>query len=142
MQKVLATAGSIGLLLIAIAHTVGHFGPLPTDEPFERAWASMGEARLALGFGWRPSLVEVWQSQSLTMIVLVALLAVMNLVLLRLGLTTAQLRPVLLLTAGAAAGLAAVNLWYRVGMPAAFFSVVAALFLVAVFLPGAAGRPT
>ncbi|MBL8987416.1 MAG: hypothetical protein JNJ80_14185 [Gemmatimonadetes bacterium] len=131
MQRKAALAGSIGLLLVALAHAVGHFAPAPTDPAFQTAWRAMAEVSLSLGFGWLPSLVDVWNSQSLTMLVLVAALGLINLRVARAGAGAELARTVFAVTALATGALAAVNVVSRVGMPAASFAVVAGLFAVA-----------
>ncbi len=131
MQRRFVMAGSVGLLLIAAAHAAGHFGPRPTDAAFQSAWRAMEGVTLSLGFGWRPSLVDVWQSQSLTMLVLVAALGAINLMAARAAAGTPLVRPIVVTSALAAGALSLANATHRVGLPAASFAVVAVLLTVA-----------
>lgn len=131
MPRKTALAGSIGLLLVATLHGIGHFGAPPADPAFRAAWSAMAGSHLSLGFGWQPSLVDVWNSQSLTMLVLVAALGLINFAIARSPRATEGGRLVVTVTAIACAVLALVNAGYRVGLPAAFFVIAAVLFGVA-----------
>ena len=77
----LFTTASILTLLTAIAHSIGHFAPPPTDEPTQKVLAAMGEYYVPLGLGMSPSMFQIQQALSLTMGITFAAFGVLGLVL-------------------------------------------------------------
>ncbi|MBI1848894.1 MAG: hypothetical protein HYR85_00980 [Planctomycetes bacterium] len=77
----LFTTASILTVLTAIAHSLGHFAPPPTDEPTLKVLAAMGEYHVPLGFGMSPSMFQIQQALSLTMGITFAAFGILGLVL-------------------------------------------------------------
>jgi len=79
----LFSAASVGLLVVAGLHTLGHFSP-PPDSPGARALMTMMQGyRFPLGLGMEPSAYDITRSLSLTMSLTLFWLAVQNLVVAR-----------------------------------------------------------
>jgi hypothetical protein len=128
----LARAGSIGLLVVAGMHTLGHFSPPPTEGELARLAEAMRRARLDL-FGMQPSVQDVVSSLSLTMTVTLAALGA-------LGLVAAgdadpagrTLRRVLAVEVAAVGALVVLFGYYRIAPPLVTLAVVELLFLAAL----------
>ncbi len=76
----LFSAASLGLIVVAVLHTVGSFAPPPPDPALERLSAELRAYRFPLGLGMAPSLHDIQQSLALTMGVTLLWLGVGNLV--------------------------------------------------------------
>jgi hypothetical protein len=128
----LFAAGSIALLLVATAHTLGHFAGGPDDPAFAAVENAMRGYSVDLGLGMRPTMRDIHLSLALTMSVFLVFLGIQNLATLALAPEAKRLLRVLalinFLCAGALVVLYAV---YRVPPPLISFVVVGILFLLA-----------
>lgn len=128
----LFVGASIGLLLVAAAHTAGHFaGGDPTAE-VAAAEAAMEEARLDVGMGMAPSVLDVFLSLSLTMSMLLVALAGANLAAVVASSCPSELiRPLASVSALACLVLAALYARYQVAPPLVTFAALTPVFVVA-----------
>lgn len=124
------------LILVALAHTAGHFSPPPVDDPaFDAMDRAMKGYVIPMG-SMSPSFFDVVQSLSLTMSVTLLLLGA-------LGLATAAaadagdalVRRLALVYLVGTAALVAVFALYRIPPPLYTLTAVAATFLLAVVVP-------
>lgn len=74
----LFSGASIGLIVVAILHTLGNFAKRPPDPAQDALEQAMRSYRFALGF-WKPSADDILRSLSLTMSVLLLCLGAANL---------------------------------------------------------------
>ena len=123
-------AGTALLALAAAAHTFGQFTP---DEPeIAAGLAAMRTARLPMGMGMVPSLMDIFRDLAFTMTVTFVALAAMNAVILWHRDTTAPLlKAVTALNLGWLAAFIAVCWFYRVPPPLISGLVIWPFFLVA-----------
>ena len=127
------------LILVALAHTAGHFSPPPVDDPaFDAMDRAMKGYVIPMG-SMSPSFFDVVQSLSLTMTVTLLLLGA-------LGLATAGaadagdagdalIRRLALVYLVGTAALVAVFALYRIPPPLFTLAAVAVTFLLAVVVP-------
>src|SRR5262245_55617050 len=122
--------GTILVLLTAVAHTLGQFGPQP--PVFDEAEAAMRAARLDMGLGMMPSLLDILSDLSFSMSITYAALGALNLLFGWSRDVSPGLRRkaalVNLLWVGAAAGL---SYYYRIPPPMICALVTWPLFLMA-----------
>lgn len=88
-RRLLATAGVL-LILTALAHTAGQFGP-PSGSAELQLVAEMERFRIPLGLGMSPSMLGIYQALAFTMSVTFLALGAINLVLAGSPDTTARL---------------------------------------------------
>ncbi|MEW6336182.1 MAG: hypothetical protein AB1625_02160 [Acidobacteriota bacterium] len=128
----LFVGASIGLLLVAAAHTAGHFSGGSSGAEVAAAEAAMRQARLDAGLGMAPTVLDVFLSLSLTMSVLLVALAAANLAAIGASSRPDELvRPLAVVSAAACLALAALYLRYRVAPPLLSFAVLTPLFAAA-----------
>jgi hypothetical protein len=133
----LFAAGSIGIVLVALLHTLGHFAPPPKDDAaLEGVMAAMRNYQFDLGLNMKPNMMDIFESLSLTMSVTVIFLGVQNLAALasagdNLKLVR-RLNWLSLIGIGALVVLYAV---YRVLPPLFSFAVVEIILIFALLLP-------
>jgi len=133
----LFAAGSIGLIITSILHTIGHFAPPPVNDPALAAVdGAMRAFRFDLGFGMHPSIMDVFESLSLTMSITVLFLGIYNLTTLSLAGNNPRLvRRLTLLNVLGVGALVALYAFYRIPPPLICFAIVEILFLLALILP-------
>lgn len=68
-RRLLASA-AVGLLLVAAAHTAGHYAPVPPNSPAETITEEMAAIRIPMGMGMTPSVLDIFNGFSLSMSVL------------------------------------------------------------------------
>lgn len=130
---------SVGLLLVAAAHTLGHLQPPPQDGPQAELIAAMDALRLdGLGLGWRPSVHEVFDSLSLTMTIALIWLGALGLVVAKLDRAACLLRPFALLAAAGNGALVVLFWQQRIAPPFVTLAVVELFFVLAAWRPGRA----
>lgn len=128
----LFVGASIGLLLIAAAHTAGHFKEGESTADVAAAEAAMRAGRLDVGMGMRPSVLDVFQSVLLTMSLPLVALAAANLVAVAASSRPDELiMPLASVSALVCLALAALYARYRVTPPLLTFAVLTPLFAAA-----------
>lgn len=129
----LCAAGCAGLIVVAAAHTSGHFSPLPPGSELAAVRAAMASARLPLGLGMEPSMLDIASSLSLTMAILLLALGTTGLVLLRAA-GDHPLVPRRIAQCGAlfVGALVALFAYHRVPPPLVTLAAVELLFLLAL----------
>lgn len=79
----LCASGCVALLIVAGLHFLGQFSTPPPGSELAVARAFMANARVPMGLGMAPSVLDITSSISLTMSILLLALGVTGLVLLR-----------------------------------------------------------
>lgn len=77
-RRLFSTAAVL-IILTAVAHTAGQFGPSSGREE-DQVTTAMHIFRISLGFGMRPSLLEIHKSLSFTMTITFLTLGILNLI--------------------------------------------------------------
>lgn len=79
-NRLFATA-SILMIVVAMLHTIGHFAPAPADDTaLHTVMAAMRGYQLDMGLGMKPSMMDIFESLSLTMAITVVFFGIQNLV--------------------------------------------------------------
>lgn len=133
----LFAAGSIGLIITSIFHTIGHFAPPPINDPaLTTAKEAMRAFRFDFGLGMQPSIMEIFDSLGLTMSITVFFLGIYNLTTLSLAGNNSKLvRRLILLNVLGAGALVALYAFYRIPPPLISFAAVEVLFILALIVP-------
>jgi hypothetical protein len=132
----LFSIASICLILTAVAHTLGHFQPLPQDAATTNLVTTMQSYKIDLGIGMQPSALDIQNSLSLLMSVALVLLGLQNLAVARLdGKEGRIVRVFTFLNLAGIGVLVAVFWFYRIPPPLLTLAVVELLFLLAVLMP-------
>ena len=132
----LFAAGSIGLILIALLHGIGNFTPPPADPGLNAVVEAMRGYHIDLGFGMRPSFMDIHMTLSMTMSILLLGLGVQNLVTLSVAGEVAKLiRAVCVGNAIFVGAVVVVCAVYRITPPLLTLGVVEVFFLLALMLP-------
>ncbi len=127
----LFSAASIGLILIAVLHTIGHFAPPPDDLIMTALLTAMKSYRFDLGLA-SPSMLEIFESLSLSVSLMLAWAGLTNLLIAHnAGLRDALMRRVCALNVLGIAALVALFGVYRVPPPAITLAIVDILFVIA-----------
>ncbi len=130
----LFAAGAIAILLTAILHTLGHFSDPPADPALIAVLHAMNGYRLEMGMA-RPTIMEIHDSLSLTMTILLLVLGSLDLVVLGLAPdATRLLRALKVVNLLGAAGLAVLFMVYPIPPPMFCFATVSLLFLLSLIL--------
>ncbi|NUO81444.1 hypothetical protein HUU05_15310 [candidate division KSB1 bacterium] len=128
----LFAAGAIGILLTAILHTLGHFSSPPDEPALLAVLNAMSGYRLDMGMA-RPTIMEIHDSLSLTMTILLLVVGSLDLVVLGLAPDATRLLHALkIVNLLGIAGLVAVFVLYPIPPPMLCFAVVALLFLLSL----------
>jgi hypothetical protein len=129
----LFASGSIGLIIVAVLHTFGHFAPPPNnDAALEAVVAAMRDYQFDLGIGMKPSTLNILESLSLTMTITVLFLGIQNLLTLAIAGDHCRLvRRLTLLSIICTGALVALYTFYRVPPPLISFAVVEVIFILA-----------
>ncbi len=109
-------AGSIMLLVIGLAHTFAHFGPLwprKDDPALTGVYQAMRDYRFELGPGPKPSVMDFFRGLSLTMSLLLFALGSQNLLVLAAGGGPALLQKLALTSAAVLLAMVILFLVYR-----------------------------
>ena len=129
------SAASLALIVVAALHTLGHFAP-NTNPTLQRVEAEMDWFRLPLGMGMNPSILDIFNSLSLTITVTLVALGLQGLVVAASRDATARLiRALTLVDLAAVGALVALYAFYRVPPPLVTLGVVEALFVLSLVLP-------
>jgi len=129
----LFSIASVGLIVIAIMHTIGHFQPPPGDLVTATLYAAMRSYEVDAGIG-NPSMMNVLESLSLGTGVMLVWAGLFNLAIARyVAVGDRLIRTVCTLNVIATWTLVAGYLYYEVPPPAISLAIVATLFTVARF---------
>jgi len=131
----LFTAASLGLIVVALMHSLGHFSPEPDDLGFKAVRGAMRSYHLGLGLGMQPSLHDVFSSLSLTMSVTLLLLGVLNLLVARSDEGGRMVRAAAAASVIGVGVLVGIFLYYRIPPPLIALGIVEALFVLSLALP-------
>ncbi len=127
----LFTSATIGLLLVMVVHTIGHFAPPPADMVTSGVLKAMEAYRIDMGIA-KPSMFDALEALSLTMSFMLAWLVAVNLVLAKhLEPGSPVLRAACTVNMVAIAALLAMYIAYRIPPPAISFAIVGAMYGVA-----------
>lgn len=141
MRRRLLWVGAIGFVLIAIAHTVGHFQPAPSEPGYLAVDGAMTGYRLAMGLGMEPSLMAIYQSFSLSLVILLLMLAGNTIAALRSGRGDRGLRAVAIVNGAGSAALLALNWHHQIPPPLVSFAITTVVFLMAAAVPATGASP-
>jgi hypothetical protein len=132
----LLAAGSILIIVVAMLHTIGHFAPAPADDTALHAvTAAMRGYQLDMGMGMKPSMMDIYESFSLTMTITVLFLGIQNLVTLTAAGDNSKLvRRITVLSMLWVGGLIILNAIYRVPPPLFSFIVVEIVLVLSLLL--------
>ena len=128
----LFSAASIGLIVVALLHSIGSFAPGPVPPELERVVSEMRASRLPLGFGMQPSMFDIQQSLALTMSVTLLWLGAQNLTSARHDPTGSLVRRLNVISALGVGALIAIYAFYRVPPPLITLAIVEVLFVLAL----------
>lgn len=129
----LFAAGAIGLFVIALLHSLGHFSPPPEDAALMAVLQAMSAYQLDMGLA-RPSLMAIYNSFSLGMTLFLLILGSMDLVVLRFAHEAeGLLRAMKLVNLIGVSALVALFGYYRIPPPLITFAIVDVLFLLSFF---------
>jgi hypothetical protein len=123
-------AGAIGLVVVAVLHSVGHFGPRPTDPEGIALDAAMESYRTPI-MGMNPSMTDITKSLSLTMTVLLLLAGALGIVASRAA-DPALLRRFAILYVAGVSALVALFTVYHLPPPLVSLAVVDIFFLTSI----------
>ena len=130
----LFASGVIGLFVIALLHSFGHFSPPPDDPALAAVLQAMSASQLDMGLA-RPSLMAIYNSLSLGMTLFLLFLGGIDLVVLRFGRENARLmRAMKLANFVGVAALTALFAYYLVPPPLITFAIVGLLFLLSTLV--------
>ncbi len=132
----LFSVASICLILVAIAHTLGHFQPQPQDAAAINLTATMQSYKLNLGLGMSPSMLDITRSLSLLMSVTLIFLGLQNLLVAKLDESGKLIRPLTILNIIEVGALVAIFWFYRIPPPLFTLAIVEILFILAILIPG------
>jgi len=129
----LFSIASIGLILVALLHAITLFSPLSDDLVMSALLTAMQAYRFDLGLG-NPSMMDIYQSMSLTMAIVLAWVGLVNLLIARYtGLRDKLMRRVCTLNVVGVGGLVVLFSIYQLPAPAIGLGIVEILFFVARF---------
>ncbi|HQR38440.1 MAG TPA: hypothetical protein PLF26_08555 [Blastocatellia bacterium] len=135
----LFTAGSIGLLVVAALHTVGHFAPDEPNAALEAVEQGMRSYTIDMGLGMKPNLLGILRALSLTMSIMLLGLGLQNLVVAASSSTTPVLvRRMAIVSAVVTSGLVALYAYYQIPPPCVTIAIVDAMFIGAIVTSGRA----
>jgi hypothetical protein len=130
-------AGAIGLLVVAVLHTFGHFGGGPKEPARVQLEQAMDAYRFDI-FGMHPSASDITQSLSLTMTIALLFIGVLDLVAAAaLSGHARALRRLAWVNAAGVGALVALFGYYRIPPPMATLAVVCVFFVIAALRPAA-----
>ena len=128
-------AGAIGLMVVAVLHTVGHFGGPPPDAGAIALQSAMDAYHFDI-FGMHPSAGDITKSLSLTMSIFLLFVGVLDLVAAAsLSHDARALRRLAWVNVVGVGALAFLFACYRIPPPCVTLAVVCGLFLVCVLRP-------
>jgi hypothetical protein len=128
-------AGAIGLIVVAVLHTFGHFGGGPKDAARVELEATMDAYRFDI-FGMHPSASDITESLSLTMSIFLLFVGVLDLI--AVGSLADQPRTVRRLAWVNVVGTGALAILfacYHIPPPSVTLAVVCVLFLASAARP-------
>ncbi len=129
----LYSAASIGLILVAVLHAIGHFSAPSDDLVMSALLTAMQAYRFDLGLG-NPSMMDIHDSLSLTMALVLAWVGLSNLLIARYtGLRDKLMRRVCTLNVFGVGALVALFSVYQLPAPAIGLGIVEILFVIARF---------
>ncbi|HXV13816.1 MAG TPA: hypothetical protein VEC56_06385 [Candidatus Krumholzibacteria bacterium] len=130
-------AGAIGLLVVAVLHTFGHFGGGPKDPARIQIEEAMNAYRFDI-MGMHPSASDITNSLSLMMTIMLVFAGVLDLIVVgALSGNGRVLRRLAWVNAVGVGALAALFAYYRIPPPMATLAVVCLFFVVAALRPAA-----
>ena len=135
----LFSAGSIGLVVVAGLHTMGHFSSPQRDPVLDALELGMRSYSIDMGMGMRPTLYGVVQSLSLTMSVVLLGLGAQNLLVASSsGATRSLILRLSIASAIVTSGLTALYAYYQIPPPFITLGIVALLFIGSIVTAGRA----
>lgn len=128
-------AGAIGLLVVAVLHTFGHFGGGPKEPARIQLEEAMDAYRFDI-FGMHPSAGDITKSLSLTMTIALLFIGALDLVAASsLAGNARALRRLAWVNAVGVGALVALFAYYRIPPPMVTLALVCVLFVVAALRP-------
>lgn len=125
------SAASIGLLFVALAHTLGNWSTTPNNDAEAAVIRAMSGYTLAMGAGMAPSFWDIFRGLTFTMSIAMVLSGVQNLLAAKYG--SDQLIRALAIVNIVCVGALTVLYWvYRVPPPLFTFAVVTVLFVISL----------
>jgi hypothetical protein len=135
----LFTAGTFALLVVAGLHTLGHFSTRAPDPMGGSVLEQMRQYRVDVGLGQQPSLMDIQQSLSLTMTILLVGVGLINLSMVALaGDVRGVLRRLTMLNLLIVGSLVILYGWYRITPPFVTLFAVELLFVASLLVQRAA----
>ena len=129
----LFSVASLGLILVAVLHAISHFSSPPDDLVMSALLTAMQAYRFELGLG-SPSMLDIFESLSLTMAIMLAWAGLLNLLIARYtGLRDKLMRRVCTLNLLGVAALMVLFGIYQLASLAIALGVVEILFFIARF---------
>ena len=129
----LFSVASIGLILVAVMHAIGHFTPPPNDLVMAALLTAMQGYRFDLGLG-SPSMLEIFESLSLTFSIMLVWAGLTNLLIARYtGIRDKLMRRVCTMNIIGVGALVVLHGIYQGSLPAISLGVVWVLFFIARF---------
>ena len=127
----LFSVASIGLILVAVLHAIGHFSSPPEDLVMSALLTAMQGYRFDMGLG-NPSMLEIFESLSLTMAIMLLWAGLTNLLIARYsGLRDKLMRRVCTLNVFGVGTLVVLFSVYQLPSPAIGLGIVELLFIIA-----------
>lgn len=123
-------AGAVGLIVVALLHTMGHFSR-GTHDPAREALEAAMKAYHTEMMGMNPSRSDIARSLSLTMSVLLVLTGLLDLAILKIA-DPVSLRRFAVLNIAGVGALVALFTYYHVAPPLVTLAIVGVLFLSSV----------
>jgi len=125
-------AGAMGLIVVALLHTMGHFSRKPHDPAREAVEAAMKAYHTEMA-GMNPSLRDIASSLSLTMSVLLVLAGLLDLAILKIA-DPVSLRRFAVLNIAGVGALVALFTYYHIAPPLVTLALVGIFFLTSVLI--------
>ena len=126
-------AGAVGLIVVAVLHTMGHFNRGPEDPARDALEAAMKAYHTEM-MGMNPSVSDITSSLSLAMSVLLALAGMLDLAIVKIA-DPVSLRRFAVLNIAGVSALVAVFTYYHVPPPLVTLAIVGVFFLTSVLSP-------
>lgn len=128
-------AGAIGLIVVAVLHTFGHFGGGPQDPARLQLESAMDSYRFDI-LGMHPSASDITKSLSLTMSIFLVFVALLDLIVIAaLSGDARALRRVAGVNVVGVAALVALFAYYQIPPPFMTLALVCVLFVVGALRP-------
>ncbi len=131
----LFSIASILLILTSVAHTLGQFQPEPQSPEFANLKSTMEAYTFPMGMGMNPSVIDIFDSVSFTMSIMLLWLGMQNLLVAMVDESGKMIRRFALVNIIGVGALIALYWYYRIPPPLISFVVVEIVFLLAILIP-------